>query len=334
MANNENIKALLFNARLICLAKAQAVEAKLSGPNPEVQVLNTRLHTFFGHLSNPKFWSQPIDADLGKLSQEVLDISSVDPTSVPQYLTAVRKFLQNLEDTVLQSALRLVASTTTETWNLRMLNVLRKIQQTMIERKGFFKNKGEDLNQNSQFQSMETTYRTLVSSYRELLTNNGVSSDQAKVNNMKARGTNLSNAVQSSIYLRLYQKLSDIIKGEVATASAMPTFSSIPVALNQQAINALSVTLVKVSREIAKLKSKGTDLSQDATFTSLASEQQTLANDFRAALYNNTCTATAADVTQLSTLGNKIEQSTDKATFLTEYRALNQLMKDKIPATA
>ncbi len=334
MPNNDTLKALLHNARLIYQVKAVHILSDLSGPNPTVNTVNDQMNTFFGHLSNPKLWSEPITFDRGKISQEILNISSVKSDQVDLYLQNTRSFLETMEDQVLKAALQRVATTPTQPMNLRTIDALNQTTRTLEGRLDHFANAGNDLRRDPTFSPLASRQASLLSTYTELLTNNAIESTQSKVNTVNQWKTMFGNMTDTTLFLRLYPKYNDFLAKQTEASDHPVVLSKGAFTNNQQALDALAVTMVKLDREVSKYADAGVDWAQDTRYQGLKDACPSILSAYRQALFNDTVEATTTVIEEIQKTGNQIAASTNKDDFLDQYSAFNDLMKNQTPATA
>ena len=156
MAQNPTVKSLLFNARLLYLVKYKAVINNSGADDSRITDLDKKYQTLFTHWANPKFWNKDIPWLAGKTSRLILDLDAVNPSRLADFETKASALFQHLEGELLKDALDRIGRTDTSTWNLRMLNAIRKTRQQEDGRVAFFKRQGNDLGNNTEFQEMKT----------------------------------------------------------------------------------------------------------------------------------------------------------------------------------
>ncbi|MEO0779468.1 MAG: hypothetical protein AAFW73_16400 [Bacteroidota bacterium] len=334
MPSNDPLKALLRNARLIWKVKARQLQSDLAEDQAEVQTINEQLTHFFGHLSNPKLWSEPVTYQTSDIAQHILDISAVRSDDVEGYLTATRQFLQIMQDQVLPTALQRVATTPTLPWNLRTIDALNQTTRSIEDRLDTYASQGTDLRQDPAFLALANRQAGLLANYRELLTNNAIESTQSKVNTINRWKATIAPLSDPPLFQRVYAKYNDFLAKQVQQTAATPILLGVAVSNNQQALDALAVAEVKLNREVADYQSRGVDLAEDTVYQALNAACPALLTNFRKALFNNDFEAPTTLIEALQRQGEELVQAPTQSAFLDQYRAFNDLLKTNTPAVA
>jgi hypothetical protein len=334
MSKNNALQALLFNARLICLVKFKAVESKLTASNPSVQKLHKEYYSLFAHFSNPKFWSQDITLIPGKLSPLILEVDAADPAATTDYLVKAQKLYDFLKKDLLKSAIAGVGSTSTSTWNLKMLNALRIVLQQEDGREAFFKKQGTNLDQHQEYQEMKSRHLQLMATYSELLTSNAVTATEKKVENVKKRGNNIEQSTQLSVYFDHYQKLSEYINTQITDVSLLDFFVEPPTDNNELVLQEFSRLLVKLDMKIGELAANGKDITKEADFPALSATQYDLQQSIRKALLSNELDLTEEDAGEFKKIASTLPNISVQATLKEKYQATNTLMQGYVDTLA
>jgi len=330
MATIPTVKSLLFNTRLVYLVKYQEVLRHLDSPDADLKKLDQSFHTLFAHWGNPKFWTEDIPWIAGKTADFILQVNEVNPDSCDDFKVAASALLKHFKEDLLKDALERTAVTDTSMWNLRMLNALRITLQQEEGRVTFFKGQGQDLSKDAKFQEMNKHQQDLVATYRNLLTNNSVEATESKVENVKKRGVRMEAETVLEAFLNKFQKLSAYLNKQVTEVALIPHFAVVPSEENQKSINALAIALIKMDQRIGTLVRAGKDFTKEADFETLSSDQLSLQNAFRKALYGNTITASSTDTAAIDQITNSLTGVDDLSGMKTKYLALNELMRTHI----
>lgn len=334
MNTNAALKALLLNARLIYLVKKQQVNAPPGAPTTKCELLDQKYQTLFGHLANPQLWSKPIPFAAGTIASPVLALDQVDASNTNDFLQKAQALYDLLTNSLLQTPLAAIATTSTSTWNIKMLNALRLILQTIDGRKAFFKRQGTDLDQHDTFPQMETQQLQLMTTYRQLLKSDAIKATESRVRNVKTRNGGLANESHLDGFLKKYNNLNKYISKQVKTVSELPLVADTPSTNNWQTLEILSRTLVLMGQQIATLAVEGKDFTQESNFATLSTEQQDLQGKYQEALVSNDIDSTSDDVDQLQQIATAIPNIQDLSSLEVQYKAINQWLTTAVATLA
>ncbi|MEO1258631.1 MAG: hypothetical protein AAFZ15_07530 [Bacteroidota bacterium] len=216
--NNERFKVILTNAKLISLSKFKLVKAANGATNPEIAALTKEIDTVLAHFDNPEIWTHPLDFDEAKIAGFVSDIDGVDPKNLTKFASDVRSFITYLDGEVLKVPLANAETTDITDFNAKVLNALSQTQQKIGGRKKFFKNNGIDLDSNPAFQTLSQQQNTALTTYRQALRDNKVSSKQTDVLVFQMLGNSIQVATELAPFLGLFEKLTTTIQGKLPAA--------------------------------------------------------------------------------------------------------------------
>ena len=234
MPNNDKLKEIINNAKLIFAAVFQRIATTPSSSNTKVIALKTKLNKQFSRFDDPNFWIETIDYDKQMLWHNILVFESVNINSVEEILKAGNDYFTFVDTNILKSPTVATAKVVTSDWNVRTINALGITDKSILERKTFFKNKGEDLSQNAMFSTAETAYTEDATHYTALLKSNKVNSKESDIKIIKMYGVAISKIVLSDNFTTMYKALDGFIKTKIAahpkTTNPAPAPTEPPVA--------------------------------------------------------------------------------------------------------
>ncbi|HFA51142.1 MAG TPA: hypothetical protein ENJ95_19195 [Bacteroidetes bacterium] len=221
--DNERLKVILHDAKLICFSKFHLVQAKFGETNAEVAAIKKEMDGVIGHFDNPALWLSPIPFDEDKLTDFFIKIDGDDPADLPVFLLHMRSFIGYLDEKVLKKPLAEMEATDTSHFNAKVLDALTQVQRNTGGRKVFFKNNGTDVDAHPDFIPLQEEQRPVIAEYRRVLASNEVDAVESDVLIFKRIGEAIQQAVVLAKFFALYKKFTTTMKNKLPAEPAPPT---------------------------------------------------------------------------------------------------------------
>lgn len=220
MANsNAFLQSLVKDSQTICIEKFNLAKTALGANNADIVALQKDTDRIFTALSKPDIWANTVDADSEPIVEQIIVLGSVDSSHLDGVVGKIRKMLELLEANILQPGLESVdAGPATSGMNLQVLDALRLTRQQIGMRLRSFALAGEDLTQDSEFQTLQARQDPLVDGYREKLKADLIVSKQTDVIIIKRLGDLISATETTDAFKTNYSKLSDFIQTKLPQA--------------------------------------------------------------------------------------------------------------------
>ena len=232
--NNERLKLILHDAKLICLSKFQIVQSVHGTSNSELKKLKKEMDTAIQRYDNPTLWLYPIPFDEVATTLHVVQIDSCPTNNLETYAQVVRDFIQFLIKIVADIPVAEASMSETSDFNLKVLNVLTQVQRNVGGRKVYFKNnQNVDLDKDPKFVPMQEEQRPIQTDYRKALTENAVAATESDVLIFNRISENIRQSTVLDKFFMLYQMHTDTMKAKLPADESNPN-------LLEQAVRAFS----------------------------------------------------------------------------------------------
>ncbi|MBK8491345.1 MAG: hypothetical protein IPL49_10770 [Saprospirales bacterium] len=173
------MKNLVHEAKDACRVKMDALTEKLDSNDPKLAQLHTHLNTTFDKFKIEGLWLQPIPFDQVKFVKHILAIRMLPNGVLADMEAQAQKLTKFLEEEVLEKSLRTLSrSISSDTWNVEMLEALRKIRGNITRKKNSMADAGDDPIQNSAFRTQDERFNGQLEDYRTKLKPHEVISDE------------------------------------------------------------------------------------------------------------------------------------------------------------
>ena len=215
MPNNERLKVIIHDAKLICRTKFKKVEEKFGADNTDVLAIKQEIKHHFAHFDNPDFWLNDISFNEQMLWHHILKINIADPADMSNFLTVTRAFLTFLNEDVIKKPAEALTNIVTSDFNLRTINALNKSNLKINGRKTFFKNQGKDLSQNTEFVTLETKHKNCHDNYKKCLKKNTIEAKQTDIIIINRFGEAISKIVTVPIFINFYKSFYKFVDGKI-----------------------------------------------------------------------------------------------------------------------
>jgi hypothetical protein len=217
--DNERLKLIIHDVRLIYLSKLQLVQSVHGISNADIVALSTEMQTAINHFDNPTLWMAPIPFDDDKITSAIVAIDTCPPTDLPKFFEAVRTSIDSLKSEVITLPVAEIVNTLTSDFNLKVLDALQQAQRNIGGRKIFFKrNQGVDLEKDPTFIPMQAEQRPVSTEYRRALTNNEVQSTESDVLIFRRIGDAIQQSTLLGKFFSAYQMLTNSMRSKLPVA--------------------------------------------------------------------------------------------------------------------
>ena len=102
-ADNDRLKEIIQDARLICLHKITLLQVQIGSDNPDVQTVQKEQELLFGQFDNADFWIEPIEFDEPSLLELIDQVDLAGPDELDGCFEAIHTLFSSLKEDILSS---------------------------------------------------------------------------------------------------------------------------------------------------------------------------------------------------------------------------------------
>jgi hypothetical protein len=217
--DNERLKVILHDAKLICMSKLQMVQGKFGATHPHVDDINKKMNKAISVFDNPVLWMRPIPFEENDMTNFVVKIDLCDPADLTLFVTEMGNFIKYLEIKVLKDPLANMEASDISDFNLKVLDALLQNQRNIGGRKVFFKNQGIDVDNHPQFIPLRDEQEPILVEYRRVLNKNEVQSTESDVSIFKMIGNAIQQATELTKFFDIYKMFTTAMKRKLPNGS-------------------------------------------------------------------------------------------------------------------
>lgn len=217
--DNERLKVILHDAKLICMSKLQMVQVKFGATHPQVDDINKKMNKAIGFFDNSLLWMRPIPFEENDITEFVMKIDLCDPADLTLFVTEMVNFINYLEVKVLKGPLANMEAFDISDFNLRVLDALLQNQRNIGGRKLFFKNQGIDVDNHPQFIPLRNEQEPIITEYRRVLNENEVQSTESDVSIFKLIGNAIQQTTELTKFFDIYKMFTTAMKKKLPAGS-------------------------------------------------------------------------------------------------------------------
>ncbi|MBL7827366.1 MAG: hypothetical protein JNJ57_12085 [Saprospiraceae bacterium] len=214
--DNERLKVILHNARLVCISKFQMVQSNFGAANADLIGINQKMDDIMGKFNNPSFWATPIPFEETDITQRMLMVDICPPNDLPGFKKGMNDFVDYLDKKILNGA---AATGNLETLisdaNLKVLNALTACQRNVAGRKIFFRNQGVDLDKTPDFLNRQQKQTPVMAEYRRVLNENEVQATDSDEIVFKAIADGIKSSTVLVQFYQFYDMLTATMKSKL-----------------------------------------------------------------------------------------------------------------------
>ncbi|MCB0631105.1 MAG: hypothetical protein R2824_05210 [Saprospiraceae bacterium] len=219
---NQRLKAILQDARVICLSKYQVLEERLGIDDPDVIKIKQDLDTGFEHFNEPSIWMRTIHFQENEVMTFFLKIDGDDGSDVQRFHDTIHEFFDYLKERTEEPQSKDLELGQTTDFNLQVLDVLRQNQHKIRGRKQFFKNQGTDLDQHANFLKLQQHQDEVQGKYRQALETNAVLSKETDKLIFRNIGEAIQQADELDPFLFIYTTFTAAMKNKLPVPADPP----------------------------------------------------------------------------------------------------------------
>lgn len=218
--SNAFLQSIVKDAQTVCLEKFNLAKTSLGPNNGDVKTLKKDLDRIFSTMAKPGFWTNTVDTDGTAIVVQVITLGGADASKADAMVLKIRNVLQSIESNiiipVLTSPVRMNDKIPSD-MNAQVLNALRITRQQIGIRLQDFAQANQDLTQDPDYKTRQARQDQLVTTYREKLLNNLISSKLTDVNVIKRNGNLIAASANKTAFYSAYDTLSNFIQMKVGT---------------------------------------------------------------------------------------------------------------------
>jgi hypothetical protein len=225
--NNNRLKVILYNAKLISLSKLQKVQARYGDTHPEIDAVNKQMIKTISSFDNPTLWAYPIPFEENDITTLIVKISLCNPDNLSGFIQDMRNFIFYLEHELLDSPQPTTRSIETDTpsaetsdFNVNVLDAILKNKRYIDGRKQHFKNQGIDVDNHPDFIPLRNEHEPVYTEYRRVLKANLVQSDLIDVETFQLIGNAIQQSTLLPKFFYIYKVFTDTMKELLPKSSA------------------------------------------------------------------------------------------------------------------
>jgi hypothetical protein len=222
-SDNQRLKVLLQDARIICTNKFRSIQAVHGVENTELAQLKLQLETVIQRFDDPALWANPVPFDESTISIQMLKIDICDTSHIRQFAdlasTLVSTFEAFFTPPTLLNPLAMSAPISvarTSDMNIRVLNELNICQRNVGERKKFFRREQNlELDSDPRFVPKQKEQRKVQSTYRQALTDNQVLATDSDLAVFERISTTIGQSIDLENFFAIYEMHTETMRSKV-----------------------------------------------------------------------------------------------------------------------
>jgi hypothetical protein len=208
--DNQRLKVLLQDARIICTNKFRAIQAVHGAENTELALIKQRLEAAIKRFDEPALWVRPVLYDESAISVQMIKIDICDISTLQPFSDLTNALVTTFDGffaapTALAAPVT-ASETETNTMNLRVLNELNICQRNVGERKKYFRREQNiELDTHERFVPMQKEQRKVQTTYRQALTDNTVQSTDSDLAVFERISSAIGQSVELENFFAIYE---------------------------------------------------------------------------------------------------------------------------------
>lgn len=226
--DNNRLKIILHDAKLICLSKFQVLKAKYGDTHPEIDAINKQMNKTISSFDNATLWAFQIPFEENDITTLIVKIDLCDTDDLSGFITSIRNLIFYLEHELLDLSQFITRSIETDTasseisdFNLKVLDAISQNQRNIGGRKQYFKNQGIDVDNHPDFIPLSKEHEPVYTEYRKVLTANVVQSTESDVTLFKRIGDAIQQTTELTKFFDIYKLFTEVMKKKLPKDSPL-----------------------------------------------------------------------------------------------------------------
>jgi hypothetical protein len=180
---NSRLKAIVHDAKLTCRDKLKEASETLENGEEKIIPLIDDVKAVFRKFDDIAIWTKPLPFDEPHLLGQIILLNEAPADDLNELTTTLEAFLEAFEQVTIVVEVRDInpANDTTDPWNVRALNALRKTRVQIEAKKEWLQASGHDPSQVDGFEEEEQQLGRLLKIYRHALIKNEVQAHQTDI---------------------------------------------------------------------------------------------------------------------------------------------------------
>ena len=220
-----SLRTLIARAQNVCLEKLDLFKSASGANAGTATALEKRMERLFDALSDPGIWAQPLQVNHEPIEQSMAELDKLGNDRVAEIPEQITRLLDLIEQSILKSELETTRgpddTPPTNDMNLQVMNALARTRQQIGIRLVKFAQEGQDLQQDPEFQTMQSQQETLVGTYWEKLKTNAITGRETDVNNIRQRGEFIASSAVVGTFKVHYKLLSEFIRSKLTPVAVL-----------------------------------------------------------------------------------------------------------------
>lgn len=220
-----SLRTLIAGAQNVCLEKIDLFKRSSGANASAATAVEKRMERLFDALSDPGIWGEPPLINHDPINQNIVELEKLGSDRTAEIPGQITRLLDLIEQSILQSDLESTRGPNntppTNDMNLQVMNALARTRQQIGIRLVKFAQEGEDLQQDPEFQTMQSQQETLVSSYWEKLKTNAITGRETDVNHIRQRGEFIASSAVVGTFKVHYKLLSEFIRSKLTPIAVL-----------------------------------------------------------------------------------------------------------------